>query len=103
MCCGQLKSDSLTEINNASAADLAPLDTAFWSKQQEDLSSQGLRVLALCRCVWEATGGSAFVFQLAVQQEVGAVALGPKPACFSKDDRRMDAWAVMCHIQHIAA
>jgi hypothetical protein len=50
MCCGQLKSDSLADINNASAADLAPLDTAFWSKQQEDLSSQGLRVLALCRC-----------------------------------------------------
>lgn len=50
MCCGQLKSDSLAETNNASAADLAPLDTAFWSKQQEDLSSQGLRVLALCRC-----------------------------------------------------
>lgn len=51
MCAGQLKGDSLQDINNATAADLAPLDTAFWCKQQEELSSQGLRVLALCRCV----------------------------------------------------
>lgn len=51
MCCGQLKSDSLSDIDAASSADLAPLDTDFWSKQQEELSSQGLRVLALCRLV----------------------------------------------------
>lgn len=50
MCCGQLKSDSLKDIDAASKSDLAPLDTAFWSQAQEELSSQGLRVLALCRC-----------------------------------------------------
>ena len=49
MCCGQLKSDSLSDIDAASPADLAPLDKDFWSKAQEELSSQGLRVLALCR------------------------------------------------------
>lgn len=41
----------MADINDATAADLAPLDSDFWSKQQEELSSQGLRVLALCRCV----------------------------------------------------
>jgi magnesium-transporting ATPase (P-type) len=29
----------------------APLDLAFWQEQQATLSSKGLRVLALCRCV----------------------------------------------------
>jgi hypothetical protein len=28
----------------------APLDPAFWNATQEELSAQGLRVLALCRC-----------------------------------------------------
>jgi magnesium-transporting ATPase (P-type) len=32
----------------------APLDLAFWQEQQATLSSKGLRVLALCRCVVEA-------------------------------------------------
>jgi hypothetical protein len=49
MCCGQLRSDSVADIEAAGTADLQPLDVAFWSKQQEELSSQGLRVLALCR------------------------------------------------------
>jgi hypothetical protein len=53
MCCGQLRSDSVADIDAARTADLAPLDTAFWSRQQEELSSQGLRVLALCRYVWQ--------------------------------------------------
>lgn len=53
MCCGQLKSDSLTDISALSPADLAPLDTAFWQSAQEELSSQGLRVLALCRWWWQ--------------------------------------------------
>ena len=30
----------------------APLDLAFWNKAQSALSAQGLRVLALTRCVW---------------------------------------------------
>jgi magnesium-transporting ATPase (P-type) len=31
-------------------ARLEPLDAPFWLKAQADLSSQGLRVIALCRC-----------------------------------------------------
>lgn len=49
MCCGQLRSDSLADIDAASPDDFAPLDLEFWRKAQEDLSSEGLRVLALCR------------------------------------------------------
>jgi magnesium-transporting ATPase (P-type) len=49
MCCGQLRSDALADIDAASLADFAPLDLEFWRKAQEDLSSEGLRVLALCR------------------------------------------------------
>jgi magnesium-transporting ATPase (P-type) len=58
MCCGQLAEDSgaasaATAAAAASggepAAALAPLDVEFWQQCQEELSSQGLRVLALCR------------------------------------------------------
>lgn len=49
MCAGQLRSDSLSDLGASCPSDLAPLDKAFWSKAQEELSSQGLRVLALCR------------------------------------------------------
>jgi magnesium-transporting ATPase (P-type) len=47
MCCGQLKTDDPAAV--AAATDLAPLDTTYWSQAQEELSSQGLRVLALCK------------------------------------------------------
>jgi hypothetical protein len=52
MCAGQLSGDSAEELETAggAGAKLAPLDTAFWTKAQEDLSSEGLRVLALCKC-----------------------------------------------------
>jgi hypothetical protein len=50
MCCGQLVSDSLTDIEAANPKQWAGLDLGFWQKAQEELSSQGLRVLALCRC-----------------------------------------------------
>jgi hypothetical protein len=49
MCAGQYKSDSPADILNPSLTNLAPLDTAFWQQAQEELSSHGLRVLALCR------------------------------------------------------
>lgn len=49
MCAGQLRSDSLDDINNSSLASLAPLDLDFWRTAQEELSSQGLRVLAICK------------------------------------------------------
>eukprot|EP00775_Hariotina_reticulata_P008890 gene8890-9068_t len=49
MCCGQLKSDSLSDIEAVSPKQWAELDLSFWQKAQEELSSQGLRVLALCR------------------------------------------------------
>lgn len=47
MCIGQLRSDSVAAVD--ATTDLAPLDTPYWSKAQEELSSQGLRVLALCK------------------------------------------------------
>jgi magnesium-transporting ATPase (P-type) len=56
MCCGQLAGDGPAQVAarvNAKAK-LAPLDTAMWSAAQAELSSQGLRVLALCR--WGAAG-----------------------------------------------
>lgn len=49
MCAGQLTGDDVGQIAAYSSADLAPLDGEFWRQKQEELSSQGLRVLALCR------------------------------------------------------
>ncbi|KAI8475578.1 MAG: cation transporting ATPase [Monoraphidium minutum] len=51
MCGGQLVSDDPQEVEAAgsTAGRVAPLDAAFWTKAQEELSSQGLRVLALCK------------------------------------------------------
>ncbi|KAI8475580.1 MAG: calcium transporting ATPase [Monoraphidium minutum] len=51
MCGGQLVSDDPQEVEAAGskAGRVAPLDAAFWTKAQEELSSQGLRVLALCK------------------------------------------------------
>jgi magnesium-transporting ATPase (P-type) len=54
MCVGQFKSDSLADINVGSTTPLAPLNGAYWEKEQEELSSKGLRVLALCRGYLEA-------------------------------------------------
>lgn len=45
-CGGSGRSD---DDSGAAAAALAPLDADFWHEQQAALSSQGLRVLALCR------------------------------------------------------
>lgn len=42
MCSSQIRGDDL-------ASGTAPLDSEFWKHQQAELSSQGLRVLALCR------------------------------------------------------
>jgi magnesium-transporting ATPase (P-type) len=45
-----------TQLSAAAAAGgdgssgLVPLDPGFWQQAQAGLSSQGLRVLALCRC-----------------------------------------------------
>jgi magnesium-transporting ATPase (P-type) len=47
MCTRQVVGDSLTGTE--------PFDREFWSKAQAELSSQGLRVLALCR--WVVGGG----------------------------------------------
>ena len=60
MCAGQLTGDSVAELESAGAvgAKLAPLDNAFWTKAQEELSSQGLRVLALCKCALRPRGTS---------------------------------------------
>ncbi|WIA10648.1 hypothetical protein OEZ85_010828 [Tetradesmus obliquus] len=51
MCSGQLAGNAggSGSAAAAAAADLAPLDVEFWQRAQEELSSQGLRVLALCR------------------------------------------------------
>lgn len=46
MCAGQLKGDTLADVHTNS---MAPLDTGFWQHAQEQLSSRGLRVLALCK------------------------------------------------------
>jgi magnesium-transporting ATPase (P-type) len=50
MCSGQLAGDGgAASAGVSAAASLAPLDVDFWQRCQEELSSQGLRVLALCR------------------------------------------------------
>ncbi|GBF92410.1 carbonate dehydratase [Raphidocelis subcapitata] len=49
MCKGQLKGDGPEHFAATGPSALAPLDAAFWRQAQEELSSQGLRVLALCR------------------------------------------------------
>jgi magnesium-transporting ATPase (P-type) len=50
MCRGQLAGDGGAASVGSAGAELAPLDVEFWQRAQEELSSQGLRVLALCRC-----------------------------------------------------
>jgi magnesium-transporting ATPase (P-type) len=49
MCRGQLAGDGGAASVGSACAELAPLDVEFWQSAQEELSSQGLRVLALCR------------------------------------------------------
>eukprot|EP00879_Flechtneria_rotunda_P004077 GHRR01004322.1.p1 GENE.GHRR01004322.1~~GHRR01004322.1.p1 ORF type:complete len:859 (+),score=261.06 GHRR01004322.1:236-2812(+) len=49
MCKGQLKGDSPQDIDASSDVAMAPMDDAFWREHQDQLSSQGLRILALCR------------------------------------------------------
>jgi magnesium-transporting ATPase (P-type) len=49
MCRGQLAGDGGAASAGSAGAELAPLDLEFWQRAQEELSSQGLRVLALCR------------------------------------------------------
>jgi magnesium-transporting ATPase (P-type) len=59
MCRGQLAGDALAQVTapvNAKSK-LAPLDADFWAKAQADLSSQGLRVLAVCRWAQGLGGG----------------------------------------------
>ena len=46
MCVCQLKGDTIQDINGDA---MAHLDADFWRHAQEQLSSRGLRVLALCR------------------------------------------------------
>ncbi|KAG1666905.1 hypothetical protein FOA52_005965 [Chlamydomonas sp. UWO 241] len=46
MCSGQLTGDSLAQIKSH---EQAPLNEKYWEKAQEQLSSKGLRVLAVCR------------------------------------------------------
>eukprot|EP00882_Tetradesmus_deserticola_P009077 GHRQ01009576.1.p1 GENE.GHRQ01009576.1~~GHRQ01009576.1.p1 ORF type:complete len:554 (+),score=246.57 GHRQ01009576.1:243-1904(+) len=50
MCRGQLAGDGSAASADSAGGELAPLDVEFWQAAQEELSSQGLRVLALCRC-----------------------------------------------------
>jgi magnesium-transporting ATPase (P-type) len=63
MCSAQLRGDGAAEVEGAGlegSAATAPLEEGMWVKAQEELSSQGLRVLALCRCVrvvWDRDGG----------------------------------------------
>ena len=45
MCSGQLKGDGIAHMSSP----LAPLEKGVWEHAQEQLSSKGLRVLALCR------------------------------------------------------
>jgi magnesium-transporting ATPase (P-type) len=47
MCCAQLADDSLQTITGTQGN--VPFTEGFWIQAQEQLSSQGLRVLALCR------------------------------------------------------
>jgi magnesium-transporting ATPase (P-type) len=49
LCSSQLADDSLATIT-AAGGNTAPLNERMWLTAQEHLSSQGLRVLALCRC-----------------------------------------------------
>lgn len=49
MCASQLKGAGLSQVNAMRSSDLSPVDPQFWLQAQEELSSQGLRVLALCR------------------------------------------------------
>eukprot|EP00775_Hariotina_reticulata_P004052 gene4052-4299_t len=47
MCCNQLPDDSAATVTGNVQG--APLQVDFWLQAQEELSSQGLRVLALCK------------------------------------------------------
>lgn len=47
LCCSQLADDNLETINGTQS--LVAFQEGFWVQAQEQLSSQGLRVLALCR------------------------------------------------------
>ncbi|KIY95681.1 ATPase, P-type (transporting), HAD superfamily, subfamily IC [Monoraphidium neglectum] len=52
MCSAQLRGDGAAEVEGAGlegSAATAPLEEGMWVRAQEELSSQGLRVLALCR------------------------------------------------------
>jgi magnesium-transporting ATPase (P-type) len=52
LCCSQFADDELSTIT-ASSGNTVPLQENAWLTAQEQLSSQGLRVLALCRCAQE--------------------------------------------------
>lgn len=47
LCKSQLADDGLAAVNEVDGT--APLQAGFWQTAQEQLSSQGLRVLAICR------------------------------------------------------
>ena len=60
MCSGQLRGDAAAHMANP----LVALDKGAWEHAQEELSSKGLRVLAICR--WGGCGGlieRVFLFQ----------------------------------------
>jgi len=60
LCCSQLADDNLETINGTQS--LVAFQEGFWVQAQEQLSSQGLRVLALCRWAGlEAWGTLQFV------------------------------------------
>lgn len=48
LCCSQLADDNLETITGTKGS--VAFEEGFWLQAQEQLSSQGLRVLALCRC-----------------------------------------------------
>lgn len=50
LCCSQLVDDSLEAITDPKPHHSVAFQEGFWVQAQEQLSSQGLRVLALCRC-----------------------------------------------------
>lgn len=53
MCSSQLANDEVGTVSGTTGT--APLRLEYWLKAQEELSSQGLRVLALCRCARRRT------------------------------------------------
>lgn len=62
MCVGQLRGDAPDQLSAAGRDGWDALDAKFWRHAQEELSSQGLRVLALCRCARRAARRRVHMF-----------------------------------------